>query len=116
MTDAVDELHERAEMFLGAEDSLNESANKIRTLEAKLRTNTALMYHHEQEKLENINRLEMTKLKIRELTEANEKLSQGMSLSHEHERKREISWRKEIERNEELQEQVEKADNELFIH
>ena len=75
MSDAVNELHERAEMFLGAEDSLAESAKKIRELEAKLRTNTNLMHFHEGEKLEYINRLEVAKVKIHELTLANEHLS-----------------------------------------
>ena len=75
MSDAVDELHDRAEMFLGAEDSLQASATKIKDLEAKLRINTNLMHYHEGEKLEYINRLEMAKLKINELTDANEKLS-----------------------------------------
>lgn len=71
LKEAVDELHEKAEMFLGAEDSLARKDEEIAFIKEKLDKNTDLMYLHRTEHEKAKKRLEEAEIRVAELTRVN---------------------------------------------
>ena len=67
MNEALDELHEKAEMFIGAGDAIAAKQEELDRTKAKFETNTDLMYKYEQEKVEYKNRLDIAESRVIEL-------------------------------------------------
>ena len=102
MKEAQDELHEKVEMFNGAEGNLNKMQAEMNKMHGKLKTNTNLMNQYDLEKQSLETKLLNAEMKIKELTYTNQDQSSQIALISKHEHERQVSWLEEVERNKQL--------------
>ena len=115
MTEALDELHEKAGMFMGAEDAIAKAEGELARAKEKLETNTDLMYKYQQESTEYKNRNEVAERELADLTRINDELTANIAGMHIHERERELAWIDMQERTNAMQKKLEKAEEDLLV-